>query len=33
MPENQELNWTALEHGHISITVPKLDIYSIVVIE
>ncbi|MFA5814301.1 MAG: alpha-L-fucosidase [Bacteroidales bacterium] len=33
MPENQVLTWNTLDNGAISITVPKLDIYSIVVIE
>ena len=33
MPENQDLAWNASEDGLISIKVPKLEIYSIVVIE
>lgn len=33
MPENQTLKWKTLENGLISIDVPELDIYSIVVIE
>ncbi len=33
MPENQDLAWETLADGTISINVPKLDIYSIVVIE
>ncbi len=33
MPENQTLIWKKLDDGVISVTVPKLDIYSIIVIE
>ena len=33
MPENQNLKWEKINNGLISIKVPKLDIYSIVVIE
>ncbi len=33
MPENQDLAWNESEDGLISINVPKLEIYSIVVIE
>jgi hypothetical protein len=33
MPENQELAWETLADGKISISVPKLDIHSIIVIE
>ena len=33
MPENQDLAWNTMDDGAISIRVPKLDIYSIVVIE
>ncbi len=33
MPENQNLTWVTMDDGVISISVPKLDIYSIVVIE
>jgi hypothetical protein len=33
MPEDQDLTWDTMDDGAISISVPKLDIYSIVVIE
>lgn len=33
MPENQLLTWNKSDIGSISVIVPKLDIYSIVVIE
>ena len=33
MPENQDLSWNTLDDGIISIIVPKLNIYSILVIE